>query len=91
MARKSKKIQFDIVAVLGLLGLLSHEHFFWVAALLLAFIDIPDFVTPFRSIATSLKTLARQEGTGNLIDTDSNSPHTAVPDQRPDAKGSGHA
>ena len=61
MAHKSKKVQFDIVAVLGLLGLLSHEHVFWVAALLLAFIDLPDFLTPFRRIATSVETIAGQE------------------------------
>ena len=29
-----------------------------VTALLLAFIEIPDFLTPFRSIATSVKMLA---------------------------------
>ena len=61
MAHKSKKVQFDIVAVLGLLGLLSHEHVFWVAALLLAFIDLPDFLTPFKRIATSVETIAGQE------------------------------
>jgi multisubunit Na+/H+ antiporter MnhF subunit len=58
MAHKSKKIQLDIVAVLCLLALFTHEHIFWFAALLLAFIEIPDFLTPFRSIATSVKMLA---------------------------------
>lgn len=58
MAHKSKKIQLDLIAVLCLLALLTHEHAFWFAALLLAFIDIPDFMTPFRSIETSVKTLA---------------------------------
>jgi hypothetical protein len=62
MAHKSKKIQLDIVAVLCLLALFTHEHAFWFAALLLAFIDIPDFLTPFRSIASSVKTMAHQGG-----------------------------
>ena len=43
LAHKSKKIQFEIVAVLGLLALFTHVHLFWVIGLLLALIDIPDF------------------------------------------------
>jgi hypothetical protein len=66
MAHKSKKIQLDIVAVLCLLALFTHEHAFWFAALLLAFIDIPDFLTPFRSIASSVKTMA-QRGSGDAV------------------------
>src|SRR5712671_6245627 len=74
MAHKSKKIQFDIVAVLGLLGLLSHEHVFWVAALLLAFIDIPDFLAPVNRIATSMETIAGQQAADNLVDHSDSSP-----------------
>src|SRR5579864_5621377 len=43
MAHKSKKAQLEIVSVLCLIGLLTHIHAFWIAALLLAFIDLPDF------------------------------------------------
>ncbi len=43
IAHKSHKLQFEIVAVLGLLALLTHIHAFWVVALLLALIDFPDF------------------------------------------------
>jgi hypothetical protein len=53
-----KKLQFEIVAVLTLLSLLTHIHAFWVAALLLALIDLPDFVTPLKRMATSLEKLA---------------------------------
>ena len=77
MAHKSKKIQFDIVAVLGLLGLLSHEHAFWVAALLLAFIDLPDFLTPFKRIAASVETIAGQEPAASLVDQSGSSPPEA--------------
>ncbi len=57
------KIQFDIVAVLVLLSLFTHVHAFWVAALLLALIDIPKFSLPhfglsLRRIAKSLETIA---------------------------------
>src|ERR671925_1311400 len=58
MAHKSQKLQFEIVAVLGLLALFTHIHLFWIAALLLAMIDLPDFGTPLRSIAGSVKTIA---------------------------------
>ncbi len=43
MAHRGHKLQFEIVAVLGLLALFTHIHLFWVAGLLLALIDIPDF------------------------------------------------
>ena len=51
MAHKSQKLQFEIVAVLGLLALFTHIHLLWIAALLLALVDLPDFGTPLRSIA----------------------------------------
>jgi hypothetical protein len=53
-----KKFQFEIVAVLGLLSLFTHVHAFWVAALLLALIDIPDFQTPLKRMAASLERLS---------------------------------
>ncbi|MCP3394794.1 hypothetical protein NLM27_39260 [Bradyrhizobium sp. CCGB12] len=58
MAHKSQKLQFEIVAILGLLSLFTHMHVFWVAGLLLALIDIPDFGTPLRSIADSVEKIA---------------------------------
>jgi hypothetical protein len=56
-----KKLQFEIVAVLGLLSLFTHVHAFWVAGLLLALIDLPDFQTPLGRIATSLETMSGTE------------------------------
>src|ERR1700745_1732701 len=58
MAHKSQKLQFEIVAVLGLLALFTHIHLFWIAALLLALIDLPDFSTPLTSIAGSVERIA---------------------------------
>jgi hypothetical protein len=58
MAHKSQKLQFEIVAVLGLLALFTHIHIFWVAGLLLAMIDLPDFGTPLRRIAVSAEKMA---------------------------------
>jgi hypothetical protein len=58
MAHKSQKLQFEIVAVLGLIALFTHIHLFWVAGLLLAMVDLPDFGTPLRSIAGSVEKIA---------------------------------
>jgi hypothetical protein len=61
------KIQFDVVAVLALLSLFTHQHAFWVAALLIALIDLPDFSLPGFSglldrIASSLEAIATSRG-----------------------------
>lgn len=58
MAHKSQKLQFDVVAVLGLLALFTHEHIYWIAALILALIEFPDFGTPLRRIAGSVEKIA---------------------------------
>jgi hypothetical protein len=53
-----KKMQFEIVAILGLISLFTHIHLFWVIALILALIDLPDFTTPLKRIARSSEKLA---------------------------------
>lgn len=58
MAHKSQKFQFEIVAVLCLLALFTHVHLFWVAALLLAFVDLPEFGKPLARMADSLEKIA---------------------------------
>lgn len=58
MAHKSQKLQFEIVAVLGLLALFTHIHLFWVAGLILALIDIPDFSGLFGRMAHALERIA---------------------------------
>jgi hypothetical protein len=61
MAHKGQKLQFEIVAVLGLISLFTHIHIFWIAGLLLALIDLPDFSTPLTSIAGSVERIADTE------------------------------
>ena len=58
MAHRTHKLQFEIVAVLGLLALFTQLHLFWVAGLLLALIDFPDFTGPMRRIAGSSERIA---------------------------------
>ena len=58
MAHKTQKVQLEIVAVLGLISLFTHMHIFWIAGLLLALIDIPDFGNPLGRIAGSVERMA---------------------------------
>jgi hypothetical protein len=60
-----KKLQFEVVAVLGLISLFTHMHIFWLIGLLLALVDLPDFMTPLRRIANSAERIAGIEGGGS--------------------------
>ena len=53
-----KKIQFEIVCVLGLISMFTHMHIFWIAGLLLALIDLPDFGSSLGRIAKSTERMA---------------------------------
>jgi hypothetical protein len=52
------KTQFEIVGILALLALFTHNGMFWVAALLLAMIRIPNFETPLKIMSRALMRLA---------------------------------
>ena len=58
MSHGASQIQFQLVAVLSLLALFTHIHAFWIAALFLALIPVPDFWTPLASMADSLAKMA---------------------------------
>lgn len=60
IAHRTNKVQFEIVAVLALLALFTHNNLFWVAALLLALVRIPDFSKPLALIAESQAKIARR-------------------------------
>jgi hypothetical protein len=84
LAHKGQKLQFEIVAVLGLIALFTHEHIFWVAGLLLALIDLPDFGGPLGRMAGSLEKIAGIEpGQGD-------SEADAAEQSKPDHVHAGH-
>jgi hypothetical protein len=58
IAHRTHKLQFEIVAVLGLIALFTHMHIFWIAGLLLALIDFPDFGALLGRIAGSVEQIA---------------------------------
>jgi multisubunit Na+/H+ antiporter MnhF subunit len=60
IAHRGHKLQFEIVAVLGLIALFTHIHLFWVAALILALVDFPEFGNPLGRIAKALERMSGQ-------------------------------
>jgi hypothetical protein len=92
MAHKSEKLQFEIVAILGLLALFTHIHLFWVAGLLLAMIDLPDFGTPLRSIAGSVEKIANAApDQGNTAQSETRSAPPTAPAGPSETRHSGTA
>lgn len=62
MAHKGNSTQLQLISILAILALFTHNNIFWVAALLLAAFRPPDIVGPLASMAQSLARLAaRQE------------------------------
>jgi hypothetical protein len=90
MAHRGQKVQYEIVAVLALIALFTHNHAFWIVGLLLALIPIPDLSTPLSSMAQSL---------GRMAGRDRDPVHTTPPDEpaaatlnpSPEGAGAGHA
>ncbi|MEW2912431.1 hypothetical protein [Leisingera sp. JC11] len=60
MAHTDNHTQFQVIGILALLALFTHNNLFWVAALLLAAFRMPDFLTPIQSIAASLEELKQR-------------------------------
>jgi hypothetical protein len=58
IAHRTHKLQFEIVAILGLIALFTHMHIFWIAGLLLALVDFPDFGGWMTRTADALEKLA---------------------------------
>ena len=62
LAHKHGNTQSQLIMVLALLALFTHNNIFWVAALILALIKFPDLVTPLNDISSSLSKMTRAEG-----------------------------
>ena len=78
MAHGASKVQLQIVGALGLIALFTHNHLFWIAALLLAMVEFPDFSSPVRSMARSLAKIA-----GRDEETDGDVSEALEPEARP--------
>lgn len=51
---KYNSTQLQLISVLTVLALFTHNNAFWVLALLIAVVRLPDFITPLKSMADSL-------------------------------------
>ncbi|MEH6592709.1 MAG: hypothetical protein V7746_20750 [Halioglobus sp.] len=73
MAHKHNNTQLQFITILTVLALFTHNNVFWVAALLLAVVRLPDLTTPINSIAKSLEKIAsvKEEEMASLPDSDS--------------------
>jgi hypothetical protein len=90
MAHRTNKVQLQFVAVLGLLALFTHNHVFWIAALLLALVELPDLSTPLNSVARSLEKLSGREGDApprwnDLLSDEAPADPAAAPNPRTEA------
>ena len=61
MAHRANSTQYQLIGILALLALVTHNNLFWVAALLLAALKLPDLATPLYAIARSLERRRRPE------------------------------
>jgi len=61
IAEGTSKTQMQLVGLLGLISLFTMNNLYWVAAILLAAIRVPDFMTPLRDIAGSLRSRSESE------------------------------
>jgi hypothetical protein len=57
MAHGADRGKMQLVGLLSLIALFTHNNYFWIAALLLAAVKLPDFLTPIKSLSRSTKEL----------------------------------
>lgn len=62
MAHQANHSQLQVIGILALAALFTHNNLFWIAAILVAAFRVPDFITPLVRIADSLTAMARQTG-----------------------------
>jgi multisubunit Na+/H+ antiporter MnhF subunit len=77
LAHGASKMQIQLVGVLALLALFTHNHIFWIGALLIALVQFPNVSAPLASMAQSLEKLAGSappEGEAQVV-----APHQAEP------------
>jgi len=60
MAHADNHAQMQVIGILALLALFTHNNIFWVIALLVAAFRMPDFLSPLQSIAASLASLNKR-------------------------------
>lgn len=76
MAHKNNHSQFQLVGILALLALFTHNNLFWVAAVLVAGFQIPDLAAPLRAIADAIRARGTDaDGSGDSAPEPGQDPH----------------
>ena len=94
MAHGTSKVQMEVVAVLCLVALFTHNNAFWIVALFLALIPIPDFSTPLAGMADSLAKMAgrrRPPPDLEVIQLQPPPPESVEPPPAREVRGKSHA
>ena len=81
LAEGTSKTQMQIVGILGLISLITMNNIYWIAALLLGAMRLPDLVTPFKSISRSLE---KQSASNWQEPPAEQSPEEKSPEEQPD-------
>lgn len=99
MAHESNHSQMQVVGILALLALFTHNNMFWVIAIMVAAFRPPDFMTPLTSIAHSLSAMAMRppapiavatQVVTDTVQTQEAEPQTGQkpePDAKPESEG----
>lgn len=61
MAHHGNATQLQLISILCILALFTHNNVFWVLALVLAAFRPPDIITPLTSMAQSLQSMVRKD------------------------------
>lgn len=58
MAHQSQSTQLQLVGIMALLALFTHNNLFWIGALLIAALKLPDYASPLNAIAEAVANLS---------------------------------
>jgi hypothetical protein len=79
MAHSKQATQFQLISILVLLALFTHQNIFWLAALILVVLDFPDVMTPLNSIARSLEKATGRDAVAAIADPEAKMPGPDAP------------
>ena len=77
LAHHANHTQIQLIGVLTLLALFTHNNVFWVAALVLAVIRFPDFISPINALMAMAQAKGATISPGGAIQNPSPSPSSS--------------
>jgi len=87
IAHHANHAQLQLIGILTLIALFTHNNLYWVIAIFIAALNPPDFVTPINSIARSLRRMAAgQPADPERPEADDPAPDLAAPSSQAEAR-----